>query len=87
MDLEGSMMYQEKETKYDGYAKKLFYDFRRGKKGKVPIWERLDFKDRDEWRGIAQTLKRERKELRKQEIEHGHKFTKSSQRFSVSQRK
>ena len=58
------MMYQEKETKY--------------KKGKVPIWERLDFKDRDEWRGIAQALNKERKELRKQETKHGHKITKSS---------
>ena len=57
---EGSMMYQEKETKYDGFAKKLFYDFRKTKK-KLPYWERLNFRDRDEWRGIAQIVKRERK--------------------------
>ena len=57
---EGSMMYQEKETKYDGFAKKLFYDFRKIKK-KLPYWERLNFRDRDEWRGIAQLIKRERK--------------------------
>ena len=60
MVLEGSMMYQEKETKYDGFAKKLFYDFRKTKK-KLPYWERLNFRDRDEWRGIAQLIKRERK--------------------------
>ena len=53
-------MYQEKETKYDGFAKKLFYDFRKTKK-KFPYWERLNFRDRDEWRGIAQLIKRERK--------------------------
>ena len=47
------MTYQESETKYDGYAKKLFYDWRKSKKGKVPIWEKLNFKDRDEWRGVA----------------------------------
>jgi len=58
--LEGNMMYQEKETKYDGFAKKLFYDFRKTKK-KLPYWERLNFRDRDEWRGIAQIVKRERK--------------------------
>ncbi len=58
--MEGNMMYQEKETKYDGFAKKLFYDFRKTKK-KLPYWERLDFRDRDEWRGIAQIVKRERK--------------------------
>ena len=37
-------MYQEKETKYDGFAKKLFYDFRKTKKG-LTYCERLDFKD------------------------------------------
>ena len=62
--MEGNMMYQEKETKYDGFAKKLFYDFRKTKK-KLPYWERLDFKDRDEWRGIAQLAKRERKYYKK----------------------
>ena len=41
------MTYQESETKYDGYAKKLFYDWRKNKKGKVPIWENLNFKDRE----------------------------------------
>ena len=57
-------MYQEKQTKYDGFAKKLFYDFRKTKKG-IPYWERLHFKDRDEWRGIAQILKRERRHFKK----------------------
>ena len=57
---ERNMMHQEKETKYDGFAKKLFYDFRKTKK-KLPYWERLNFRDRDEWRGIAQIVKRERK--------------------------
>jgi len=61
---EGNMMYQEKETKYDGFAKKLFYDFRKTKK-KFPYWERLNFRDRDEWRGIAQLVKRERKYYKK----------------------
>ena len=64
--LEGNMMYQEKETKYDGFAKKLFYDFRKTRKKKIPYWERLTFMDRDEWRGIAQVVKRERKFLKKQ---------------------
>jgi len=62
--VEGNMMYQEKETKYDGFAKKLFYDFRKRKK-KLPYWERLNFRDRDEWRGIAQLVKRERKYYKK----------------------
>jgi len=57
-------MYQEKETKYDGFAKKLYYDFRRRKK-KLPYWELLHFKDRDEWRSIAQLMKRERKYFKK----------------------
>ena len=59
-------MYQEKETKYDGFAKKLFYDFRKTINKRIPYWERLTFKDRDEWRGIAQVVKRERKYLKKQ---------------------
>jgi hypothetical protein len=57
-------MYQEKETKHDGFAKKLYYDFRK-RKYKLPYWERLDFKDRDEWRGIAQLIRRERKYFKK----------------------
>ena len=65
MVLEESMMYQEKETKYDGYAKKLFYDWRNKRKAKLPIWEKLNYKDRDEWRGVAQLMKRERKEIKK----------------------
>ena len=65
MVLEESMMYQEKETKYDGYAKKLFYDWRNKRKIRLPIWEKLDYKDRDEWRGVAQLMKRERKEIKK----------------------
>ena len=65
MVLEESMMYQEKETKYDGYAKKLFYDWRNKRKAKLPIWEKLNYKDRDEWRGVAQLMKRERKEMKK----------------------
>lgn len=65
MVLEGSTMYQEKETKYDGYAKKLFYDWRSQKKVRIPIWEKLDYKDRDEWRGVAQLMKRERREIKK----------------------
>ena len=58
------MMYQEKETKYDGFANILFYDFIKTKK-KLTDLERLDFKDRDEWRGIAQLVKRERKYYKK----------------------
>ena len=65
MVLEESMMYQEKETKYDGYAKKLFYDWRNKRKAKLPIWEKLNYKERDEWRGVAQLMKRERKEMKK----------------------
>jgi hypothetical protein len=65
MVLEESMMYQEKETKYDGYAKKLFYDWRNKRKIRLPVWEKLDYKDRDEWRGVAQLMKRERKEIKK----------------------
>ena len=65
MVLEESMMYQEKETKYDGYAKKLFYDWRNKRKAKLPIWEKVNYKDRDEWRGVAQLMKRERKEMKK----------------------
>ena len=65
MVLEESMMYQEKETKYDGYAKKLFYDWRNKRKIRLPIWEKLDYKDRDEWRGVAQLMKRERRAIKK----------------------
>ena len=83
-------MYQEKETKYDGFAKKLFYDFRKTKKG-LTYWERLDFKDRDEWRGIAQLAKREKryfKKLRKK-LKIGdaneRQITGSNKRFSINQ--
>ena len=68
--LEGKLMYQEKQTKYDGFAKKLFYDFRKTRKG-IPYWERLHFKDRDEWRGIAQLIKRERRHFKKRRKKPG----------------
>ena len=67
------MTYQESETKYDGYAKKFFYDWRKSKKGKVPIGEKLNFKDRDEWRGVAQLMKRERRYYKKLRSKAGEK--------------
>ena len=67
-------MYQEKETKYDAFAKKLFFDFRKVRKGKgIPHWERLYFKDREEWRGIAQLIKRERRHAKKLRKKTGDK--------------
>jgi len=76
------MTYQESETKYDGYAKKLFYDWRKSKKGKVPIWEKLNFKDRDEWRGVAQSMKRERKHYKKFRLKAGEKNERPTTRRS-----
>ena len=82
MHLGESMTYQERETKYDGYAKKLFYDWRRSKKGKVPIWENLNFKDRDEWRGVAQLMKRERRHNKKIRLKAGEKNERFTTRSS-----
>ena len=82
MVLEESMMYQEKETKYDGYAKKLFYDWRNKRKAKLPIWEKLNYKDRDEWRGVAQLMKRERKEMKKLFKNTGDKHERQTTRSS-----
>ena len=76
------MTYQESETKYDGYAKKLFYDWRKRKKGKVPIWEKLNFKDRDEWRGVAQLMKRERRYYKKLRSKAGEKNERPTTRSS-----
>jgi|TARA_A100001015_G_scaffold106372_1_gene118055 hypothetical protein len=76
------MTYQESETKYDGYAKKLFYDWRKSKKGKVPIWEKLNFKDRDEWRGVAQLMKRERRYYKKLRSKAGEKNERPTTRSS-----
>ena len=76
------MTYQENETKYDGYAKKLFYDWRKSKKGKVPIWEKLNFKDRDEWRGVAQLMKRERRYYKKLRSKAGEKNERPTTRSS-----
>jgi len=70
-------MYQEKQTKYDPYAKKLFYEFRKDRKKRIPFWERLDFKDRDEWRGIAQLMKREHRYFKKLRKKTGDKNEKS----------
>ena len=72
MHLEG-YMYQEKETKYDNFAKKLYYDFRRTKKERISHWDKLDFKERDEWRGIAQLKKRESKYFKKLRKQAGEK--------------
>ena len=80
MVLEESMMYQEKETKYDGYAKKLFYDWRNKRKIRLPIWEKLDYKDRDEWRGVAQLMKRERREIKKLFKNTGDKYERQTTR-------
>ena len=68
----GGYVYQEKETKHDGYAKKLYYDFRRERPG-LPHWDKLNFKDRDEWRGIAQLKKRESKYFKKLRKQAGDK--------------
>jgi len=67
-------MYLERETKYDGFAKKLYYDWKRVKNFRLPLWERLDFKERDEWRGIAQLTKRERKHFKKFKKRTGERY-------------
>jgi len=68
----GGYVYQEKETKHDGFAKKLYYDFRRSRIG-LSHWDKLDFKERDEWRGIAQLKKRESKYFKKLRKQAGEK--------------
>ena len=44
---------------------KIILKYFRKTKNKFPYWERLNFRDRDEWRGIAQLVKRERKYYKK----------------------